>query len=99
MSVDGTWDITIESPMGAQRAVLELTRDGDAVGGTGRAMGNTMAVTDGAVDDGRVTFAMRVTRPVPMRLRFDLEVAGDEATGHVVAGPFGKQPVTGRRTS
>lgn len=99
MSVDGTWDITIDSPMGVQRAVLVLVREGDAVTGTGRAMGSTMVVTDGSAADGRVTFAMRVTRPVPMRLRFDLQLEDDEATGHVVAGPFGKQPVTGRRTS
>ena len=99
MTVDGNWRITINSPMGAQQAVLELTSEAATVTGTGRAMGNTMDVKDGVLEGSHLTFAMRVARPVPMRLRFDLQIDGDDMTGHVVAGPFGKQPINGQRTS
>ncbi len=34
MAVDGKWEITINSPLGAQKAVLDLKSDGPALNGT-----------------------------------------------------------------
>jgi hypothetical protein len=99
MSPNGTWTISINSPQGAQRAAVELVHEGESVTGTARVMGNSMDLMEGRFENGRLTFAIRVSRPVPMRLRFDLSVDGDELTGHVLAGAFGRQPVSGRRES
>lgn len=97
MTVDGTWGITISTPMGKQNATVELASDGGTVTGTAKAMGNAMEVQEGRVQDGRLTFATRVTKPLPMTLQFDLAVSGDTLDGHVVAGPMGRQKVTGGR--
>ena len=34
MSVDGTWKITVQTPMGAQESTIELVSDGSALTGT-----------------------------------------------------------------
>lgn len=97
MPVDGSWTITIHSPMGDQRGVLDLAVHDGFLTGNAAAMGTRLELAEGTVDGDRVTFSMRVKRPMPMRLRFDLAVDGDDLHGHVVAGPFGKQQVTGHR--
>ena len=33
MSVDGTWELTIDTPMGAQKGNLTLASDGDSLTG------------------------------------------------------------------
>lgn len=96
--IDGTWTVTIATPMGSQVAALDLTSAGDRVSGVGRAMGSTMHVTDGVLDGGHLTFRMRVSRPMPMTLAFDVVVTGDSLAGEVKAGAFGRQKVTGSRT-
>ena len=96
-SVSGAWTISINAPQGAQRLVVDLLQQNGSVTGSARAMGNTVEITEGTFGYGRLTFGVRVSRPVPMRLRFDVMVDGDELSGHVVAWAFGKQPVTGGR--
>jgi hypothetical protein len=97
MTVDGTWSITISTPMGKQKATVDLVAQGGTVTGTAKAMGNAMDVQDGRFADDRLTFATRVAKPLPMTLEFDLAVAGDSLDGTVVAGPMGRQKVTGER--
>jgi hypothetical protein len=97
VSIDGTWNVSINSPMGKQKGVLELRTEGDKLFGTGKAMGNTMEVLDGAVDGDNVTFAMEINRPMTMRMEFKLAVTGDTIAGEVKAGMLGKQKVSGER--
>ena len=50
MSVDGTWNITVNSPMGAQPSTLTLAADGATLTGTQSAQGNTQPIANGKVD-------------------------------------------------
>lgn len=97
MSADGTWNIVLNTPMGKQRSVLELVSEGGRLTGTGRAMGSSMPVQDGTVDGDEITFDMRVGKPIPMTLKFRLTISGTTLEGDVVAGPLGRQKVTGER--
>lgn len=97
MSIDGTWNVVIDSPMGKQHGVLELSTEADKVTGTGQAMGTTMEVADGTANGDEVTFALDFTRPVPMRLDFRLAVSGDSIAGEAKAGPMGRWKVAGER--
>ncbi|WP_433550559.1 hypothetical protein ACQP08_21830 [Micromonospora zamorensis] len=97
MSIDGTWNVTIDSPMGKQQGVLDLSTDGDKVTGTGQAMGTTMEVVDGTANGDEATFALDFTRPMPMRLDFRLAVSGDSIAGEAMAGPVGRWNVAGER--
>ena len=97
MSVAGTYDCTIKSPMGDQASKFTVTVDGDTfTGGMAGGMGS-MDVTDGKVDGDTLTWKMNMTVPMPMTLDCDATVDGDMLTGNVKAGAFGTFPLTGTR--
>ncbi|HEY2660091.1 MAG TPA: hypothetical protein VGI79_10240 [Caulobacteraceae bacterium] len=97
MSVDGTWNITVNSPMGAQPSTLTLAADGATLTGTQSAQGNTQPIVNGKVDGDTVTWSNSITTPFPMTLEFTGKVEGDTLNGSVKAGAFGSFPFTGGR--
>jgi hypothetical protein len=97
MSIDGSWKITVNSPMGKQESTLELKADGAALTGKQSANGNTSDIKDGKVDGDKITWSNSVTTPFPMTLEFTGTVAGDSLTGSVKAGAFGSFPFEGGR--
>ncbi len=97
MSVDGNWNITVNSPMGAQPSTLELKAEGDVLTGMQSAQGATSAITGGKVDGDTVTWSNSITTPFPMTLEFTGKVEGDTLNGSVKAGAFGSFPFTGSR--
>ena len=54
MAIDGKWEITINSPMGAQKASLDLKSDGAGLSGTQTAQGSTQALANGKVDGNKL---------------------------------------------
>ena len=49
MSADGTWNLTMQTPMGERRSTLTLATSGGSLTGTQEAEGNTTDITDGSV--------------------------------------------------
>jgi len=49
MSADGTWTLTLETPMGERRSTLTLVTAGGALTGTQEAEGNTTDIAEGSV--------------------------------------------------
>ncbi|HEX6345224.1 hypothetical protein [Umezawaea sp.] len=99
MSVDGTWDLVVETPIGRQRATLELsTRDG-VLRGVARdpERGEEVVLGDLVVDGDRLTWTQSITRPLRLNLAFDVTVGGDGMTGYSKAGRLPRSRVTGRR--
>ena len=99
MAVDGKWEITINSPMGAQKAVLDLKSDGGTLSGTQTAQGNTQPLANGKVDGGNLSWSANITSPMPMTLEFTGSVEGDALKGSVKAGAFGSFPFQGGRSA
>ena len=97
MAIDGTWEITINSPMGAQKARLELAASGGALTGTQHAQGSSQPVANGKVDGNAVSWSANITTPMPMTLEFTGTVDGDVLKGSVKAGAFGSFPFSGAR--
>lgn len=97
MSVNGTWNITVKSPMGAQPSTLSVAADGPALAGTMTGQGNTQPITNGKVDGDTVAWSSSITTPMPMTLEFVGKVDGDTLNGNVKAGAFGSFPFTGGR--
>ena len=98
MSVEGTYDIAIQSPMGEQKGQLTVQPAGDGFTGTvSNAMMGTMDVSEGKVDGNRLTWKMDMKVPMPMTLDCDATVDGDTITGSVQAGAFGSMALTGTR--
>ena len=97
MSVDGTWNLTINSPMGPQPSSLTIKAEGAALTGTQSAQGNSQPIANGKVDGDAVAWSNSVTTPFPMTLEFTGKVEGDTLNGSVKAGAFGSFPFTGTR--
>ncbi len=97
MSVDGKWNITINSPMGAQKATLDLKAEGATLTGTQAAAQGSMAIANGKVDGNNISWAVSITTPMPMTLEFSGTVTGDALAGNVKAGAFGSFPFSGGR--
>ena len=97
MSVAGTYDCTIKSPMGDQASKFTVNVDGDSFTGSMAGGMGAMDVTDGKVAGDTLTWKMNMTVPMPMTLDCDATVDGDTLTGNVKAGAFGTFPLTGTR--
>ncbi|HEY5347312.1 MAG TPA: hypothetical protein VIJ72_03895 [Rhizomicrobium sp.] len=97
MAVDGKWEIVVNSPMGAQKATLDLKADGASLTGTQVAPQGSMAIANGKVDGNNVSWSTAITSPMPMTLEFAGTVEGDAISGKVKAGAFGSFPFSGNR--
>ena len=97
MSVDGTWNVVVKSPMGDQPSTLTLAADGATLTGTASAQGNTNPIANGKVDGDTVSWSNSITTPFPMTLEFCGKVDGDSLSGSVKAGSFGSFPFAGTR--
>ena len=97
MAVDGTWNISIETPIGTRQATLNIAASGGTLTGTQSADGNTGEITDGKVDGSKVSWKVAITNPMPMTLEFSGAVDGDKISGSANAGAFGALPFSGTR--
>lgn len=89
MSLDGNWNMTMNSPMGAREVKLELTQDGGAISGKfAGAQGE--APVSGTVEGNAVALLASVSGPMgQMDLKFDGTLDGDAMSGDVQFGTFG----------
>ncbi|MBX7483221.1 hypothetical protein [Qipengyuania qiaonensis] len=97
MSVAGTYDTVVKSPMGDQKGTFTVVPgdDGSFTGSMAGGMGS-MDVKDGKIDGNTLTWAMDMTVPMPMTLNCTATVDGGQLTGTVNAGAFGDMPLTGQ---
>lgn len=97
MSADGTWNTTINTPMGAQNGTLTLSTEGGNLTGRMDGAQGSMDIQDGAIDGETLTWKADITSPMPMTLEFSASVSGDEISGSVKLGAFGNATFTGTR--
>jgi hypothetical protein len=97
MSFDGTWDVTVNSPMGAKTFRLAVSTEGGAVQGTVTADGASTPLVDPVLEDGHLRWSVQLPRPMNIRLDVDLTCAGDALAGVAKAGHMALPGVTGVR--
>jgi hypothetical protein len=97
MSVDGTWTLTINSPMGAVPAKLILKSSGASLTGTQSAQGQSGEIKEGKIEGNTLSWKNAITSPMPMTLEFSATVDGNKMAGKVSAGMMGKFDFTGER--
>ncbi len=95
MSIDGSWDITVQTPMGAQSSRLELKADGSALTGTQAGNGQQLDIYDGSVDGDNATWKVDITQPFPLTVTFSATVDGQSISGTAQAGTFPPAPFSG----
>ena len=97
MAADGTWNITLNSPMGAQQATLTLATSGDTLTGKMGGPQGEIDLTDGTVKGDDLAWQAKLTEPMPMTLEFTATVNGDAIDGKAKLGTFGEASFAGTR--
>ncbi len=101
MSVAGSYNCVVKSPMGDQKSVLTVNPSDDGTTWTGTNAGDqgSLDIYDGKIDGNTITWKMDMKVPMPMTLDGTATVDGDTVNGSVKAGMFGTFPMTGTRAS
>ncbi|MEU9992552.1 hypothetical protein AB0E10_38305 [Streptomyces sp. NPDC048045] len=95
--IEGVWDLTIVTPIGRVRPVIELRREDGLLVGIAHGTGEDLPLKDIAVDGHRLSWKQSITRPMRLDLAFAVTVDGDTLTGTSKAGRLPSSKVTGRR--
>ena len=97
MAADGTWNLTMQTPMGERRSTLTLSTAGGTLTGKQEAEGNTTDIAEGTVDGNALSWKVSITNPMPLTLTFNGTVDGNSLNGSADTGMFGSFPFEGTR--
>jgi len=98
MPADGKWQLTINTPLGAQQSTLSISTSGNSLTGTqSAASGDEKPIEDGQISGDQISWKASITKPMAMTLEFSATVEGDAMTGSVKLGMFGTQSFRGVR--
>ncbi len=90
MSIDGTWNVKLQTQMGENPATLKLSNSGGSLSGSVEAAGQGSADISGKLDGESVQFKGTLNSQMgPIELDFSGTVDGDEMKGDVELGSFG----------
>ncbi len=76
---------------------VQLVRKGDTFTGRIDSPMGGEDINDGRIAGDKLTWTMKVTKPMPIKLSFDVKIEGDQMTGKVKLGLFGSAALSGRR--
>ncbi len=95
-AVDGLWKMVLATPMGPQEMTGRFETDGETLRGR---LDSAQGAQDfqGKVSGTHLKWEMKVTKPVSITLKYDIQIDGDKLTGKVKMGFFGTAKVTGVR--
>jgi len=99
MTVEGVWNVYIDTPLGRQHAIVELfSVDGALVGTATDVRSQEKVPLNGLTTRGdRVTWQQSITRPMRLNLAFEVVITGDSLSGTAKPGRLPASTVTGRR--
>ncbi|WP_179468774.1 hypothetical protein [Mycolicibacterium vinylchloridicum] len=101
MGILGDWDVAIKTPIGTLHVVYNFTELDQVIVGSAAGQGETVSLSDIVVTPAagglRATWRQTVTKPMRLKLDFDVLVSDDELKGHSRAGRLPRTAVTGRR--
>ena len=98
MSVDGTWKLAMQTPIGERKSTLELKAEGAGVSGKLSAEdGSSTDVYDGRSAGDDVSFKADIKSPMALTLQFKASVAGDKISGTISVSGVGSWPFAGTR--
>ena len=64
MSVDGTWNMTMTTPMGERKATLTVKSAGSALTGTQSGEQGSAEIADGKVDGNKLSWKVSIQNPM-----------------------------------
>jgi hypothetical protein len=99
MSVEGTWNLSISTPIGKIKAVVDVREHNGVLTGVAHGAGEEVPLSEVTLDGDRLTWKQAITKPMRLNLAFDVTVAGDTLQGTSKAGRLPSSKVTGARRS
>ena len=98
MAINGTYNVTIDTPMGAQTGSLALKCEGNALSGTYQTPRGTQNFT-GTAEGENAKWSITVPSPMggQITLSFDCKVTDTDLSGSVQLGQFGTAPIKGKK--
>jgi hypothetical protein len=98
MAVDGTWTITMNTPMGSRDVTLTLDTSGGALAGQVQGPQGAQAISNAAADGDSATWDVEMSGPMgALTLSYAGKVDGDAIAGTVQFGAFGSGDFSGTR--
>jgi hypothetical protein len=101
MGILGVWDVAIKTPIGSLQIEYNFTDNDGVIVGSATGKNETVSLTAIAITDEvggqRVTWRQTVTKPMRLKLEFDVLVHDDQLSGHSRAGRLPRSSVEGRR--
>jgi hypothetical protein len=100
MSAEGTWNTTIDTPMGKQQGKLVFAQadggwDGTAIGNDGEESKLDNLVVNGD----EVSWEQTVTKPMKLNVKCSITIDGDKFSGKAKPGMFPAVNLSGERAS
>ena len=92
-----TWRCTLQTPAGPQELTVQLVRNGETLTGRIDSPMGGEAISNGKIAGDKLTWTMQVSKPMSIKLSFDVRVNGTEMTGKVKLGLFGSAALSGQR--
>lgn len=97
MSAEGTWDLSISTPIGKIKAVAQFRREDGLLTGTAHGAGEEVLLTDVLLKGDQLTWKQSITKPMRLNLAFAVKIDGDTLAGTSKAGRLPSAKVTGAR--
>jgi hypothetical protein len=95
----GTWNVTIDTPIGKIEAAFDITEQDGSITGVGRTDKESVDFYDVVADGNQLTWLQDVTTPMKLTLKFAVTVDGDTMAGTSKAGFLPASKLHGRRTT
>lgn len=94
LSVEGTWNVTVKGPTGAQATVLVIERVDGKLTGTQTGQGVTSPIVEVSLEGNTLRWVNYVTKPIKLKVVFTANVDGNAMTGKCKAGFMGSYNFT-----
>jgi hypothetical protein len=99
MSITGTWNLLIKTPIGKQRVVLDLVETDAGLAGTAAGAHETVPLIAPTINGNHLSWSQAITKPMRLNLEFDVTIEGNSLSGTSKAGRLPRSQVTGIRAS
>jgi carbon-monoxide dehydrogenase large subunit len=89
--------MVMSTPAGPQEMIGRFTTEGNVLKGVLESDQGSQAF-EGTVDGNTLKWNMKVTKPMPITLKYELTVSGNSLSGKCKLGLFGTAKISGERT-
>lgn len=96
---EGDWNTTIATPVGKMQVKLSITTRGGLIQGMATQGDETVEMMNPVLENNKLTWSLRITKPMRLNLKFEVSAEGDSLTGTAKAGILPASKLTGNRIS